>query len=152
MKRRDLIVGALLLAAALALTGCGRQAAEEPPEPASVTPIKGTTYNTLKLADVAYKNLGIQTEAVRTESIAASAGAKAPRRLVIPISALIFDSTGSPYAYTNPAPKTYVRAPLVIDSYRGSDVILRSGPRAGTQVVTVGDPELLGIEYGVGGE
>lgn len=152
MKRHSLVIGTVLLAAALALVGCARQGAEELNEPATVTRIKGTAYNQVKLNDVAYRNLGIQTRAVRAETASSTAGAGSVRRLIIPMSALIFDSNGNPYAYTNPAPKTYVRAPLVIDVYRGSDVVLRSGPPVGTQVVTVGDPELFGIEYGVGGE
>jgi len=34
----------------------------------------------------------------------------------------------------------------------GDEVLLRSGPPPGTPVVTVGAPELLGAEYGVGEE
>ncbi len=150
MDRRTLASCALLLAAALGLAGCSRQAVVEPEQPAAVTPIKGTTLNQITLTEIAYRNLGIKTEAVRSEG--ATAGIPAGTRLVIPTSALVFDSKGDPYAYTSPSARTYVRAPLAIAGYLGTDVILTSGPPAGTLVVIVGDPELLGIEYGVGAE
>ena len=163
MKRNHMRLCAALFAAALALAGCARSAVENPAEPATVTAISAD-LNRIVLSDLAYQNLGIKTQPVREETspppAATASGTTAPtgtatasrRRLIVPTSAIIFTSQGLPFAYTSPAPKTYVRAPIVISGYRGTDVLLTSGPAVGTQVVTVGDPELLGIEYGVGGE
>ena len=41
---------------------------------------------------------------------------------------------------------------VVIDHVDGDNAVLRSGPPAGTSVVTVGGAELLGTEYVVEGE
>jgi len=150
MRRGNRIACVVLVLLALLLGGCARESTVEPIEPATVKPIAGTDYNEITLTDLGYQNLGIQTAAVREESVAATAGATPRRRLVIPMTALVFNAEGNPYVYTSPAAKTYVRAPLEIAEYRGTDVILASGPKPGTQVVTVGDPALLGIEYGVG--
>jgi len=141
MRRGNRIACVVLVLLALLLGGCARESTVEPIEPATVKPIAGTDYNEITLTDLGYQNLGIQT---------ATAGATPRRRLVIPMTALVFNAEGNPYVYTSPAAKTYVRAPLEIAEYRGTDVILASGPKPGTQVVTVGDPALLGIEYGVG--
>jgi hypothetical protein len=166
MNRRTLYLCAVLLVAAVAVVGCSQKEESALPETASSEPIQGTPYSKITLEDVAYQSLGIKTQPVRQETVAVAiaatgtvatgtaqpAAAAGRRRLVIPTSALVFDPKGDPYVYTSPAPKTYVRAALVIDRYRGNDVILIKGPPVGTQVVTVGDPELLGIEYGVGSE
>ena len=152
MNRRKLALCALLLAAVLAAAGCAREAEVDVTQPATVTPVKGGDLNTIVLTDVAFKNLAIETAPVRQDTSATQTPAGAKRRLVIPTSALVFNSQGAPFAYTSPRPRTYVRAPLVIAEFRGLDVVLTTGPAPGTQVVTVGDPELLGIEYGVGEE
>ena len=152
MNRRKLALCALLLTAALTATGCARQAEVDMTEPASVTPAKSGDLNTIVLTEVAFKNLAIQTAAVREDTSATQTATGTKRNLVIPTSALVFNSQGTPFVYTSPSPRTYIRAPLVIYKYRGSDVVLTTGPAPGTQVVTVGDPELLGIEYGVGEE
>jgi hypothetical protein len=47
---------------------------------------------------------------------------------------------------------SYVRRSIAIDHVEGDRAVLRDGPAPGTSVVTVGAPELLGIEYGVGEE
>jgi hypothetical protein len=41
---------------------------------------------------------------------------------------------------------------VVIDQTTAEDAYLSSGPPVGAAVVTVGASELLGAEYGVGGE
>jgi glutamine amidotransferase PdxT len=54
--------------------------------------------------------------------------------------------------YTEIAPLTFVRAPIVIDEIDGNVVILKSGPPAGTRIVSVGGEELLGTEFQIEGE
>jgi hypothetical protein len=152
MRRSNVIACIVLIALAVVLGGCARESTVESGEPATVEPITGTDYSKITLSDLAYKNLKIQTTAVREESIAATPGATPNRRLVIPMTALVFNAEGNAFVYTNPAPRAYVRAPIVIAEYRDNDVLLASGPKPGTQVVTIGDPALLGMEYGVGGE
>ena len=50
------------------------------------------------------------------------------------------------------APLTFVREGVVIERIKGDHAYLKEGPPAGTQVVTVGVPELYGTEVGVNGE
>lgn len=71
-------------------------------------------------------------------------------RKVIPYSALIYDVKGDAWAYTNPEPLTYVRAPVTIDYIDGEWAYLSEGPAEGTAVVTLGAAELYGAETGVG--
>jgi hypothetical protein len=42
----------------------------------------------------------------------------------------------------------FVRHDIRVDEIEGSRAVLGDGPGAGTAVVTVGAPELWGIEYG----
>ena len=71
---------------------------------------------------------------------------------VIPLSAVVYDPQGSSWAYTNPAHLTFQRVPVAIDHITAGIAYFTTGPPAGTALVTVGAPELLGAEYGVGGE
>ena len=72
------------------------------------------------------------------------------QRTVVPYSALIYDTKGAAFVYTNPAPLTFVRHSLRVEAIQGDRVILAEGPQAGVSVVTVGATQLLGIELGVG--
>jgi len=71
---------------------------------------------------------------------------------VTPYSSIIYDLDGDAWVYTAPAPFTFVREGVVIERIMGDLAYLHEGPPAGTQVVTVGVPELYGTEIGVNGE
>jgi hypothetical protein len=73
-------------------------------------------------------------------------------RETIPYSAVIYWIDGGAWVYTQIAPLTFVRAPIVIDQVDGNVVILKSGPPAGTRIVSVGGEELLGTEFQIEGE
>jgi hypothetical protein len=92
----------------------------------------------------AVERIGIKTAAVETLV------AGGVRRTSIPYGALIYDTKGEAFAYTNPAPLTFVRHSLRVAAIQGDRVILTEGPAAGASVVTVGASQLLGIELGVG--
>ena len=72
--------------------------------------------------------------------------------LVIPYAAVVYDADGEAWTFASPAPLTYKRAPIVIDSIKLDSAILTSGPAPGTAVVTVGASELVGMEAGISGE
>jgi hypothetical protein len=57
-----------------------------------------------------------------------------------------YNNDGSTFAYTSPEPLAYVQQPITVDSINGTQAVLAAGPAAGTQVVTVGAAELLGVE------
>ena len=73
-------------------------------------------------------------------------------RKVAPLSSIIYDLDGDAWVYKVSAPLTYVREAIVIELIKREFVYLKEGPPAGTQVVTVGVPELYGTEVGVNGE
>jgi hypothetical protein len=152
VKRSSLSLAVALVAASIALAGCGRtQSPDEPgsDDPAQVIPIAGSELNKVVLTVDAAKRVGIKTELAREVSTTVP-GQGVARHTTIPIAAVIYDRKGATWTYTTSEPLTYVRQPIVIARSDGDLVVLQSGPSAGAAVVTVGSAELLGIEYGVG--
>ena len=66
--------------------------------------------------------------------------------LVVPSSAVFVDPNGVWWVYTNPEPLVFVRHEIGIEREEAGIAHLSSGPEAGTEVVTVGVPELYGVE------
>ena len=147
-----LVVLALQLAAcAKAPTATGKPAKAEP---AKVEKVDGSSLKRLTLTEKAAERLAIKTATSREAEVApkgarAGAGAVALRK-VIPYAALIYDLHGDTWAYTSPAPLTFVRHPVKVDYIQGDLAILTEGPPAGATVVTTGAAELFGAEFGVG--
>jgi hypothetical protein len=75
-------------------------------------------------------------------------GSGGPQK-VIPFAAVIYQTDGSTWVYSNPEPLVFLRQPIVIDYVEGDLAVLSEGPDAGTAVVTVGVAELFGAETGV---
>jgi hypothetical protein len=125
--------------AAIQFSACSGTTEEEASgdEPASVEPIKGTSYNTIKLSTEAAERTGI-----KTAKIADKGGRK-----TVSYAAISYTPNGSTFVYTNPKALTYVRQPVTVDTVRNGVAILSKGPAAGTAVVTVGSAELFGAEY-----
>lgn len=72
-------------------------------------------------------------------------------RLILPYSALLYDTNGDTWAYTTDSESlTFVREPVTVDYIDGDRVILLDGPPAGTRVAIIGVAELYGAEVGVG--
>ena len=133
-----------VLAAVMAGAGCSRHAADPPPPPppAVLEPASGSKLPVVKLSEQAFRAVQVQTVPAQ----AASAG------VVIPTAAVIYSPDGAAWTYVGLTPRSYVRQAIVIARISGSEAFLSSGPPAGTPVVTMGAPELLGAEYGVGEE
>jgi hypothetical protein len=138
---------AALCATALLVSACGTAGRSGPADAASqeppsrLEPIDGSDLNRVILTDQAARRLDIQTEPVRTEEIDGT------QRLQIPYAAVIYDVEGEAWVYTSPAPLTFVRATIDVDTIDGDTAVLSSGPVAGTPVVTVGGAELYGAEF-----
>jgi hypothetical protein len=145
MKRRCAV--ALVIPVALALAACAKATHEEAAraEPARVEKVQGSDVNRIVLTKQAVGRLGITTAPVRDLAPAV------PGRTVIDYSALIYDANGAAAVYTNPEPLVFVRAPVTVDNIQRDQAFLSSGPPPGTEVVTVGAPELYGIDGGIGG-
>jgi hypothetical protein len=84
---------------------------------------------------------------VRVETPLSGSGAV---RKVVPHSAVIYGAHGESWVYTSPEPLTFVRHPVTIEYVEGDMVYLSDGPAGGTEVATVGVPELYGAEFEVG--
>lgn len=74
------------------------------------------------------------------------------QRETVPYSSVIYWIDGGAWVYTQVAPLTFVRAPIVIDEVDGDVAVLKSGPPSGTRIVSVGSSELLGTEFQIEGE
>ncbi|MFJ5699133.1 hypothetical protein [Arthrobacter sp. NPDC093139] len=133
----------LASAASLSLAGCAAVKSDSAPAgeaPASLEKV-GSDLNKLTLTEKAVERLGLTTEKVTT-------GKGGP---VVPYAALVYDGAGKTWVYTAPEPRTYIRAAVTVDQITGDKVQLRSGPAAGTDVVTLGAAELFGAEFGTKG-
>jgi hypothetical protein len=132
----------LAAAASVGLSGCA--AVKSDATPAGVAPAAlekvGSDLSKITLTDKAVERLGLTTEKVTKGSA-----------LEIPYAALMYDGSGKTWVYTSPEPRTYIRAAVTVDKITGDKVQLRSGPPAGTDVVTVGAAELFGTEFGTKG-
>jgi len=136
--------------ALLALAGCAKAGSEEAArvEPAKVVKVKGTNLTQVVLTKRAAERIGVETAPVR-EIPGATKGAAA--RKVVDYSAIIYDAQGNAYVFTNPQPLVFEKAMVIVDVIDGNNAVLKDGPAVGTPVVTVGVPELYGIDSGVGG-
>jgi hypothetical protein len=109
-------------------------------EPSKVEPIEGSEHGRVILTEQAAKRLAVQTVPV--------AGSAAG--LVVPSSAVFVDPEGAWWVYTNPEPLVFVRHEIQLKQDDAGRAILASGPPPGTKVVTVGVPELSGVEDEIG--
>ncbi len=142
--RNSWMVVILLLVAALLLAGCGSTvSAYEKIQPYEL--IKGENgINTVILTEKASERLQMASVPVAEEQIDGAS------RLVVPYAALIYDTTGGTWVYTNPEPLTYIREEITVDFIEGDKVVLSAGPDAGTAVAITSVAELHGTDTGVG--
>jgi len=140
------LVVVLLIIAGLQLSACSSvETTEAATENASVVePIEGTELNRVLLSERAAERLDIQTAQVSEEQVDGTS------RLVVPYSAVIYDLEGNTWMYISPKPLTFVRESIMVDYIEGDTAVLVDGPASGTEVVTVGVPELYGADTGVG--
>ena len=148
MKGR-LWLAAGLIAASVVLAGCEQgESGKSDEKPARVVRVQGSEVGRVVLTQRAAERLGIKTQNVREVP---GPDGTAPG-LAVPVAALLYDKAGATWVYTTTEPLTYVRYRVTVARIDGDVAILRSGPPAGTAVVTVGAAELLGSENGVEGE
>jgi hypothetical protein len=134
-----------VITAAVGLAACTPVSTdyEREHEPAKAEPIEGTELSRVTVQEQAAERLGIRTASVL-------AGADGANLKVIPYAAVLYDADGATWTYTNPEPLTFIRDRITVDYIKGDKAFLSEGPASGTAVVTVGVPELFGIETGVG--
>jgi hypothetical protein len=127
----------LLFLVGLLLSACGSQipVTGEKVAPSKLEPVEGTDLSRVILTEKAAERIGIET-------VVASGNE-------VPYAAVIYDIEGNTWIYTNPAPFTFVREPILIDHIEGDMAILSDGLSSELTVVTVGVAELWGTETGV---
>ena len=143
MNRHSLWIPVVLLLACVSFTGCKHAleaAAEEEGGPAKVEHLQGDEPSRITLTEEAAKRIDVQTDVVRDMVVAGA------RRQIIPYAAILYDTDGTTWVYTNPEPLVYVRHRIVVDFIDGEVAVLSEGPALGVAVVTVGAEELMGAE------
>jgi hypothetical protein len=129
------------LCALLLLSGCRDVATEEEVgyEPSKVEPIKGSELARVILTEDAARRIGLDTTPVTSRG----------ERTVVPESAVWVDVNGDEWVYTNPETLVFIRAQVVVDRYDAGSAFLSDGPTPGTEVASIGVPQLIGSEFGI---
>jgi len=136
MKRINLFLLIVMIVAALQLAACGpKPKAPEKINPSTLEKIEGSDLQRVILTEKAAERIDLQTVPVSG--------------MVVPYSAVIYDTEGNTWIYTNPAPLTFVRAPIVIDRIEGDQAFLSQALESDAPIVTVGVIEIYGAETGV---
>jgi hypothetical protein len=144
MRRTNLFITGIVLVGGIGLaTMTQATATVEVPghvEPATIESIEGTGLYRMTLTDRAAERVGLETTSVAEQQV----DGKIQR--TIPYSAVIYDADGGTWAYTTDEHLTFVRDEISVERIDGDTAYLSDGPAAGTEVVTVGAAELVGLE------
>jgi hypothetical protein len=145
MRRTNLFIVGLVLVGGIGLASTmnGVTATVEEAghvEAGIIEPVDGTSLNRLTLTDRAAERVGLETTSVAEQQV----GGKIQK--TIPYSAVIYDADGGTWAYTTSEHLTFVRDEINVERIDGDTAYLSDGPAAGTEVVTVGAAELVGLE------
>jgi hypothetical protein len=135
-------IAMVALTSPLLLPACGQAPSDERvvDEPVTVEPIAGGDIALVTLTERGAARLDLRSAPVD----------RAGSGMVVPSSAVLVDPDGDVWVYTNPEPLVFVRHAIVIEREAGGHAFLSEGPPPGTEVVTVGVPELYGAEFGIG--
>ena len=136
MKHITRLIFVMFVFVGLVLSGCGAQEKKaEKISPSKLEKIDGTELSRVILTEKAAQRIGLQTVSVSGTTI--------------PYAAVVYDTEGNTWVYTNPKPLTFVRAPVAIDHIEGDIAVLSKGLEKEIAVVTMGVAELYGAETGV---
>jgi hypothetical protein len=135
--------GLATVVAAVAICGCSEveSTTEAGYEPAKLHEVEGTDVKQVTLTAEGAERTGVRTAHVR----------RSGDRRVVPYAALIYDGAGKTFVYTARQPRSFLRAPVVVDQIDGDRVLLRDGPAPGSRVVTTGAAEVYGTELEIAG-
>lgn len=142
-RHRALLLAGLAWVAVLGLSACADSKSDsaEKPAPASLEEVADGEIGRITLTEDAARRLDI-----RTAEVEAGAG----NGLQVPFDAVIYQPDGTTWVYASPETLVFKREPIDVERIDGDVAVVRSGPAAGTPVVTVGAAELWGFEFGVG--
>ena len=144
--RRRLPLAAAACVLLLSLTACAQSAAVTPAA-AGEAPAKVEKNAETGIAKLTVTEHGLARIDLKTEPVTAGTGTD----VLLPYASLLYDANGKTWVYTNPEPRPGCRSAVTVDKIADNKVQLRSGPPAGTDVVTIGAAELFGAEFGTKG-
>ena len=119
-------------------------------EAVKVSDTPGSEVKTLTFTEDAMDRLDIKTGTVREVMIPNGGGGVAKAHRAVPHSAVTYDAEGNTWVYRNPAPDTFVREQVTIESMDADSIYLSAGPAVGEAIATTGVQEMVGAEFGVG--
>jgi hypothetical protein len=137
-------LGLLAAVAVAGLAGCGPAPSGSAPQvpPARMERIGPSGTLSVVLTPLGARRIGIET---------ARAVADGPL-IVIPYSALLYEPDGQTAVYVKVSALVYTRRLVTVSTVTGNEVMLTGGLQPGTEVVSRGGEELLGVQNGVGVE
>ena len=126
------------------LAGCAHAASTSTPPapPARMEHIGHSQSLSVVLTPLGARRIGIET---------AKAVASGPL-ILIPYGALLYEPDGQAAVYVKVSALVYTRRFVTVSTVNGDRVMLAGGVQPGTEVVTQGGEELLGVQNGVGVE
>ena len=141
-------LAALFVLAGISISACGSSGSPRIPVAGRLVAVPGSPTGHVVLTPVGAEQLGLQTAAVQSAPAPSHHAAGSPT-VIVPYSALIYDSNGNTYVFRSLSPLTFTEVPISVDHISGNSVYLLRGPSAGARVVTVGAEELFGVQTGV---
>ena len=134
--KRTLLFLLMIMVAALGLAACGpKPTTLEKINPSTLEDLEGSDLKRVILTEKAAERIGVETVPMSG--------------LVVPYSAVIYDTEGNTWVYTNPEPLTFVRTLIVVDRIEDDQAFLSQGLETDAPIVTVGVIEIYGAETGV---
>ena len=137
-----------MLGAVLLVSGCKQDKIEEKYHPAKLEESGEKGIMRVILEPKAAERIGLQTAQIVEQNM--TIGGKTGTRKVVPYGAIMYDTKGDTWTFTNPEPLVFVRHKVVVEHIEGDQVVLSDGPASGTAIVTVGATELMGAEHKYG--
>ena len=139
----------LLLVAALAagptLASCSHtDAVAADSGPVTLEEVPGSDIKKVVFTEDANEAIGVETASVNAGPVEG--------QLTVPYAAVLYYTDGTTWTYVVTEERSYVRRPVTVASISGDIATLTAGPEAGTSVVIVGAPEILGAELEIDGE
>jgi hypothetical protein len=159
MRKRHLSGTLAVTLSAVVLAACGSSTQTRTTLAAKLVPVPGSAAGKIVLSAVGAQRIGLAIATAR--SVAAPAppqgnGKKTqpmPRAgrptVTIPSSAVIYAPSGRTYAFISVGHLSFTEVRVIVAYMNGPTAYLRSGPRAGSRVVSRGAEELYGVQTGV---
>ena len=136
MKLNPLFILLVLLVAALGLAACSpKESTTKPVSPSTLEEIEGSELKRVILTEKAAERIGVQ--AVDVDG------------MTVPYAAVVYDTEGGTWVYTNPSALAFERVQVIIDRIEGDTAFLAERLETDAPVITVGVMEIYGSETGV---